>query len=665
MKRDFDIIYNLNYIVIVPKTYENLFASLDYTFGNAIIMEENANDVDSLITFINNCNIKDIIFVNYTPLYNLIMNETKDEHNYKVILTKTLGSLSNPDNYNIFENIIKLYQSKGIVDLSVTDKNMYILLNKKYDVKHVLLDIPRCKDNKKNNESDTVGILNEQNNVFHSFYNELSAIKLYGKTASISKPNRVTKEFINDFSIPIEIRKNNELIDNNLVNLNIDFSDTCIHNFLSSMDKGIPCLVGNNDFLDDKLKEYCFVKSDDDINEIKDKIKYVLDNSNQLFEIYESFRKEYSENSKKTVENFIFKDQVSDHYYEKLISVIVPVYNTEKYLETSLDSIIAASCDNMEILVINDGSTDNSEKIILKYAKKYPELIRYIKQKNGGLGNVRNTGLREAKGKYIASVDSDDTIDENYFTDVIDYLKEDIDIVIYDWLSIKEDGESFETPAIEWSLRNLNKYKGLLYSSIMPSTCNKIMKRSIIDELDIKYVEDKYEDLSTNPLVLLKANKIKYINKSYYEYYLRSGSLMRSSAGYSMINIIKKLDKRIEEHKDIVNVSLDEFKYYTYSWRIEEFILNQLYSLDEKELSLFIKSINDNIRKIIIDIFSNKKYKEMLDTLKKQDKEFIEKRNKAYMNNKLELFVKKAIKNDNYFKLSAQIIYYGYSSKEE
>ena len=194
----------------------------------------------------------------------------------------------------------------------------------------------------------------------------------------------------------------------------------------------------------------------------------------------------------------------------------------------------------------------------------------------------------------------------------------------------------------------------------MPSTCNKIIKRSLFEELNLKYIEDRFEDLSANPFVLLKAKTIKYINKSYYEYYIRSDSIMRSAAGYSMIDVIKLVDERIKKYKQYINVDLDEFKYYTYSWRIEEYILNQLYTIQEKELSEFIEYINDNLKSIILNIFENGKYNEMLETLEEKDRNYIVERNKAFKDNKLEKFIKQARKNNNYFKITPVIIYYGY-----
>ena len=134
---------------------------------------------------------------------------------------------------------------------------------------------------------------------------------------------------------------------------------------------------------------------------------------------------------------------------------------------------------------------------------------------------------------------------------------------------------------------------------------------------------------------------------------------MRSSAGLSMIDVIKFLDDRVNHYKEYVNVDIEKFKFYTYAWRIEEYVMNQLYSLDEKEIKKFIDHINNNIRDIIIDIYSSKYYKDVLNTLKEKDKEYIVKRNKAFENNKLLEFITKSRKDDKYFKLTPVIMYYG------
>ena len=116
------------------------------------------------------------------------------------------------------------------------------------------------------------------------------------------------------------------------------------------------------------------------------------------------------------------------------LSVVIPIYNVEKYLEETLKSVIEQTLgfeNNIEMILVNDGSPDNSEEICLRYKEKYPENIVYIKQKNGGVSSARNAGIEQAQGKYVCFVDSDDYILANYCEKMLNEMNEhNADIVI-------------------------------------------------------------------------------------------------------------------------------------------------------------------------------------------------------------------------------------------
>ena len=122
-----------------------------------------------------------------------------------------------------------------------------------------------------------------------------------------------------------------------------------------------------------------------------------------------------------------------------LISIIVPVYNTSFYLRTCLDSIISQSYIFIEIIVIDDGSTDNSGKICDEYAEK-DNRIKVFHRENGGVSRAKNYGLKIAKGEYVCFVDSDDYILQNHIIDFVDKLSKEIDIYIQGLCFKKEDG---------------------------------------------------------------------------------------------------------------------------------------------------------------------------------------------------------------------------------
>lgn len=106
-----------------------------------------------------------------------------------------------------------------------------------------------------------------------------------------------------------------------------------------------------------------------------------------------------------------------------MVSAIVPVYNSETYIEECLKSILKQTYSNFEIVVVNDGSTDSSEEIILSLQKENPNTIKYVKQENSGVGQARNTGITNALGDYIVFVDSDDRIKEDYIETLVSEIE--------------------------------------------------------------------------------------------------------------------------------------------------------------------------------------------------------------------------------------------------
>ena len=97
------------------------------------------------------------------------------------------------------------------------------------------------------------------------------------------------------------------------------------------------------------------------------------------------------------------------------VSIIIPVYNVEKYIEKCLESLVNQTLEDIELIIVNDGSTDNSENIILQYKEKYPNKIKYYTKQNGGLSDARNFGMPFATGKYVAFLDSDDYVETNMY----------------------------------------------------------------------------------------------------------------------------------------------------------------------------------------------------------------------------------------------------------
>lgn len=122
------------------------------------------------------------------------------------------------------------------------------------------------------------------------------------------------------------------------------------------------------------------------------------------------------------------------------ISVIVPIYNVEKQLNRCIESLLKQKIQQIQIILVNDGSTDNSGKIAKEYAKKFPDKILYLEKENGGLSDARNYGIKHATGEYLAFVDSDDYISDNLYTDLEKYLKQDYDMIKFKIEKVDESG---------------------------------------------------------------------------------------------------------------------------------------------------------------------------------------------------------------------------------
>ena len=232
------------------------------------------------------------------------------------------------------------------------------------------------------------------------------------------------------------------------------------------------------------------------------------------------------------------------------VSVIVPVYNVYEYLSKCLDSLVNQTLKDIEIIVVNDGTKDDSESIIKKYLKKYKNII-YIKKENGGQGSARNEGIKHATGEYIGYVDSDDYIELSMYEKLYNKaIEENADIVICGSYNITGDKKEIE---IDKKIFNDNKDAFLG----RPAVWNKIYKKELITD-DIKFRSKVwYEDLDFSIKVLSKAKKISFVDEPLYNYIVRQGSTMNNSnidrnleildCFNEILNFNKTIDKDIIE----------------------------------------------------------------------------------------------------------------------
>lgn len=203
------------------------------------------------------------------------------------------------------------------------------------------------------------------------------------------------------------------------------------------------------------------------------------------------------------------------------LSIIVPVYNIEKYLDKCLNSLVNQTLDNYEVIIINDGATDKSFEIIDKYKNKYPNLIKAYTKENGGLSSARNYGIQKATGKYIAFLDGDDYVCNDTYKKLYDEISsKNLDMVICDLFYTYENNKKTFKVSNKKSLKN-NK---LFLTNVYPVVWNKIYKTEIIKKFEFKK-GILFEDVEFIHRVLPYIKSIGYIKEPLINYVQREGSI--------------------------------------------------------------------------------------------------------------------------------------------
>lgn len=233
--------------------------------------------------------------------------------------------------------------------------------------------------------------------------------------------------------------------------------------------------------------------------------------------------------------------------------MIVPVYNVEAYLEKCISSILVQNFREYEIIIVNDGTQDNSGKIAETFAEKYPEKIVYIQQENKGLGSARNTGIRHAKGEYLLFVDSDDYIAPDTLQKVYDRIvKEQADLLLFDFYRVSEQYEMLSRnygcfrEKVEFTFESC---PAILFDN--PSVWNKLYHRSLFTDYGIVFPDRVwYEDLRTTAKIYTKAKKIVYFKEPLYYYCQRESSIMHTKDCTKYLQIVEAMEDLLQYFKD-------------------------------------------------------------------------------------------------------------------
>lgn len=222
-------------------------------------------------------------------------------------------------------------------------------------------------------------------------------------------------------------------------------------------------------------------------------------------------------------------------------SIIIPVYNTSRYLPKCFDSILSQSFKDYEVIIINDGSTDNSLKIIEKYCRRYKDTFNVFTTKNQGLSMARNTGVKKSKGEYLIFVDSDDYIEKNLLKRIDAVTKESIDLVRFQLKTVNSNYKGIER-FHEEEFKNLNgplAFSKIVNYHFVEPTWAYAYNRKFYTKNKFKFMSGIYhEDFALIPLIIMKSSNVCSIDYIGYNYVQRDDSIM-SSTDY--IKTVKKV----------------------------------------------------------------------------------------------------------------------------
>ena len=205
------------------------------------------------------------------------------------------------------------------------------------------------------------------------------------------------------------------------------------------------------------------------------------------------------------------------------VSIIVPAYNVENYIEKCLNSLINQTLEDIEIIVVNDGSTDKTKDKILEFYSQYPGKIKYLEKENGGLSSARNFGMPHAKGEYIAFLDSDDYVEPTMYEEMYNEAKrEKFDMVECDFIWEYPNKKKFDHGVL------VHNKKDLIVKNRVVAW-NKIIKRNIIEKAKIEFPSGlRYEDVEFFYKLVPYLEKVSIVHKCFIHYVQRENSIVNT-----------------------------------------------------------------------------------------------------------------------------------------
>lgn len=301
----------------------------------------------------------------------------------------------------------------------------------------------------------------------------------------------------------------------------------------------------------------------------------------------------------------------ADVLKRSMVSVIVPVYNVEKYMEECVDSILAQSYSNIEIILVDDGSTDHSGEICDRYATKYPEKVRVIHKSNGGLSSARNTGLDVAKGEFIGFIDSDDIVLPEMYNEMLEAMERyDVDIVASHFLPWELGHKMSSSKRLTFTG---NSYEALTMCfdwKFDKSAVTKLYRRTAIGELRF-HIGLTNEDFPFISELYLKSVPIHVMDKGYYLYRDNDNSITTvfKRSFFDIFENVDYVDALIPLNDKLLRDSFDRYRLQMHIMSAMRIVLSRKNSEFNDWLRINRKYIRKNWKQVFLDPKMNFRWK--------------------------------------------------------
>lgn len=285
-----------------------------------------------------------------------------------------------------------------------------------------------------------------------------------------------------------------------------------------------------------------------------------------------------------------------------LLTVVIPVYNVEKYLKRCIESILIQEWKHYDILLVDDGSTDNSPQICDDYAKAY-DFISVIHKKNGGLSAARNTGISHAEGEYVYFPDSDDWIEPDTFIALAEVVEsQKFDIISFNREFVKGEEDAIVSDSLVTQVfEGKDAFVQMLKHSYITGFANdKIYRKSLFTDNDIQFPIGKYyEDLGTNYKLFLSAKKVYATNQKYYHYLIDNPDSITQSWNEQKFSDMFEFYKDIF-YSDFVRSQLNQEELQTSQLYYVNGLTHMLASLYKSELDKKYIEITNEVKQELL-----------------------------------------------------------------